>query len=63
MEGYVDVFTLYPWMSPFWVSRGGGSHVTSSWVAVADWMATFRGGAVGTAREGVRKQSFEKKME
>lgn len=28
--------TLYPWMSPFCASTGGGSHVTSSWVAVAD---------------------------
>lgn len=41
--------TLYPWMSPFWASRGGGSHVTSSCVAVEDWTITFCGGAVGTA--------------
>lgn len=35
-------------MSPFCASTGGGSHVTSSWVAVADWITTFWGGAVGT---------------
>lgn len=35
-------------MSPFCASTGGGSQVTSSCVAVADWMATFWGGAVGT---------------
>lgn len=35
-------------MSPFCASTGGGSHVTSSWVAVADWIITFWGGAVGT---------------
>lgn len=40
--------TLYPWMSPFWLSKGGGSQVTSSCVAVALWMATFCGAAVGT---------------
>lgn len=40
--------TLYPWMSPFWLSTGGGSQVTSSCVAVALWMATFCGAAVGT---------------
>lgn len=35
-------------MSPFWLSSGGGSQVTSSCVAVALWMATFCGAAVGT---------------
>lgn len=44
--------TLYPWMSPFWLSNGGGSQVTSSCVAVALWMATFCGAAVGTGGHG-----------
>lgn len=37
--------TLYPWMSPFWVSRGGVSQLTSREVGDAaatlmDWGAT-----------------------
>lgn len=44
--------TLYPWMSPFWLSSGGGSQVTSSCVAVALWITTFCGAAVGTGRHG-----------
>lgn len=38
-------------MSPFWLSSGGGSHVTSSCVAVGPWTATLRGAAVGTGGE------------
>lgn len=42
-------------MSPFWLSNGGGSHVTSSCVAVGPWTATLRGAAVGTGgQEGNR---------
>lgn len=37
--------TLYPWMSPFWVSRGGVSQVTSRMEGdtadtLIDWGAT-----------------------
>lgn len=40
-------------MSPFWLSTGGGSQVTSSCVAVAACTATFWGAPVGTVpREG-----------